>query len=73
MGDQASGDDKAGRAFSVRCADVHPVRCAQEVVAPSVDGVVAGVVEHGADAHDFTHVWYTTDRIAAISRAVQRG
>ncbi len=56
--------------FRLRCADVHPVGCDVELVSSSRDDVVSRACSHGASAHGFTPVWYSTGRLAAIAAEV---
>jgi predicted small metal-binding protein len=53
----------------VRCADVHPVRCNVALRASSNEALTERVCAHGATVHGFTPVWYSRDRIAAITEA----
>lgn len=59
--------------FVLRCADVHPIRCAVTWRSSTVEGVVARARDHGESAHDFTPVWYTRERVASMGRAVTTG
>lgn len=56
--------------FRLRCADVHPVGCDVELVSSSRDDVVSRACSHGASAHGFTPVWYSSGRLAAIAAEV---
>ncbi|MGZ6565076.1 MAG: DUF1059 domain-containing protein [Solirubrobacteraceae bacterium] len=56
------------RRLSLRCADVHPVRCDAQWAAPSATELVDKAVEHGTRVHGFTAAWYTAERIAGIRR-----
>ena len=53
----------------VRCADVHPVRCNVALRASSDEALTDRVRAHGASVHGFTPVWYSRERIAAITDA----
>jgi predicted small metal-binding protein len=53
----------------VRCADVHPVRCNVALRASSNEALSDRVRAHGARVHGFTPVWYSRERIAAITEA----
>ena len=53
----------------VRCADVHPVHCTVALRASSNEALTDRVRAHGASVHGFTPVWYSRERIAAITEA----
>ena len=53
----------------VRCADVHPVRCNMALSASTDEALTDRVRAHGASVHGFTPVWYSRERIAAITNA----
>ena len=53
----------------VRCEDVHPVRCDVALRASGNQALTARVRAHGASVHGFTPVWYSRERIAAITEA----
>jgi hypothetical protein len=56
--------------FALRCADAHPVNCDEEWQSSSPGELVASARAHGARAHGFTPVWYSPQRIAAMTAAV---
>jgi hypothetical protein len=58
------------RSFVLRCADVHPVRCGEEWQSSRRENLVAAASAHGARAHGFTPVWYSPERIVAMTAAV---
>ena len=53
----------------VRCADVHPVRCNVALRASTDEALTDRVRAHGASVHGFTAVWYSRERVAAITGA----
>ena len=53
----------------VRCADVHPVRCNVALRASSYEALTDHVRAHGSSVHGFTPVWYSRERLAAITEA----
>ena len=55
--------------LEVRCEDVHPVRCDVAFRASGDQALTDRVRAHGASAHGFTPVWYSRERIAAITEA----
>jgi predicted small metal-binding protein len=55
--------------YAVTCGDVHPVRCNVMLRASNGGTLTDRVRAHGASAHGFTPVWYTRERIIAISGA----
>ena len=58
--------------FALRCDEVHPVSCEIEFRAASPGRVVALACEHGAQAHSYTPVWYSSGRLAATTALVAR-
>ena len=64
------GAPRRARTFELRCADVHPVRCAASWRAGRVTDVVVLARGHGALAHGFTPVWYSEKRMDLIAAAV---
>ena len=53
----------------VCCADVYPVRCNVALRASSDQALIDRVRAHGASVHGYTPVWYSRERIAAITEA----
>ena len=53
----------------VRCADVHPVHCDVALRASNDEALTDRVRAHGARVHGFTPIWYSRERIAAITDA----
>jgi predicted small metal-binding protein len=53
----------------VCCADVHPVRCNAALRASSNEALTDRVRAHGSSVHGFTPVWYSRERLAAITEA----
>jgi hypothetical protein len=58
--------------FELRCDEVQPVRCEIQFRAASPERVVALACEHGAQAHCYTPVWYSSGRLAAMAALVAR-
>ena len=58
--------------IEMACERLHPVHCAEALLATSVVGLLAVAMEHGARAHGFTPVWYTQDKQDAMTAAVLR-
>jgi predicted small metal-binding protein len=58
--------------FRLRCAEVHPVHCDVALESPSTAEVVARIRAHGASAHGYTPVWYSSSRLASMAAAVIR-
>jgi hypothetical protein len=54
------------------CNFLHPQQCDALLLGGSVAQVVDAAMAHGALAHGYTPVWYSHDRVAAMSAAVQR-
>jgi hypothetical protein len=54
------------------CNFLHPQQCDALLLGGSVAQVVEAAMAHGAVAHGYTPVWYSHDRVAAMSAAVQR-
>ena len=68
---ETTGRAGGSRQLRLRCADVHPVTCDAEWMAPSASQLVAKALDHGVHAHGFDPGWYTRERIAAISCAAR--
>ncbi len=58
------------RRFSLRCSDVHPVRCEVVQGASSPRELVEWACAHGASAHGFTPAWYSPAQVASMAAAV---
>jgi len=56
--------------FELRCAQVHPFGCEELFSATSVGDVVACACAHGARVHGFTPVFYSRERLAAMTDSV---
>ncbi len=52
------------------CERLHPVRCAEVLLATSVGGLLAVAMEHGACVHGFTPAWYSREKRNAMTAAV---
>lgn len=58
--------------FEVGCAELHPVRCDVLLRGADLESLVSIAREHGAHAHGFTPVWYSSRALAAMAAIVSQ-
>jgi hypothetical protein len=59
--------------FELGCAELHPVRCDVRLRGADLESLVSIACEHGAHAHGFTPVWYSSRAFAVMAEiAAQR-
>jgi hypothetical protein len=61
------------RRLELRCHDVHPLACAEVWRSSDAEQLIDSARAHGASAHGFTPVWYSRERVAAMTGAITGG
>jgi len=64
--------DSSSRSIELACERLHPIHCAEVLIADSPAELVAVARVHGADVHGFTPAWYGPDRLNTMTATVMR-